>query len=228
MPLSFAVRRRSPWLLALLLTAFSFAPAQQDKDTPQGMFKGSTDIGTTQPGASIFEAATSTYKVSGGGEDVWAAADDFRYTWTKVSGDLTFTGDVNLQQPSTHAKAKGMLMIRQSLDPGSPYVDVAIHGDGHIDLQWRAIQGGETKDTDLPEHGTVRVRIERRGDHFTAYAFTGEMETPNAPSVTIPLTNPVYVGIGVCSHDTHNLQTVTFSNLKLSQADHTVTAAQLR
>ena len=220
--------RCSSLLLALVLTAPAFAPAQTGADTAQGLFQGSRDIGKAQPGASTYDPATKTYTLNGGGLDVWSGSDDFRYTWTKMAGDVTFSADMRVSQPPTFPKSKGMLMIRQSLDPGSPYVDIAEHGDGHIDLQWRATPGGETKDVDLPEHSAVRLRIERRGDRFTAYALTGGMETPNAPSITIPMGNPVYVGIGVCSHDVHALQTVTFSNIKIDGGDHTVTAAQLR
>ena len=220
--------RRSSLLITLLLAAPALAPAQSGKDTAQGIFQGSKDIGNAQPGASTYDPATKTYTLNGGGLDVWGGSDDFRYTWTKMSGDITFTADMRVAQPPTFPKSKGMLMIRESLDPGSPYVDIAEHGDGHIDLQWRATPGGETKDVDLPEHSAVRLRIERRGDRFTAYALTGGMETPNAPSISIPMQTSVYVGLGACSHDVHALQTVTFSNIIIDHGEQKVTAAQLR
>lgn len=195
----------------------------------QPRFEGSTDIGHPQQGASVFQAATGAYRVSGGGQDVWGAADDFRFTWVRFSGDGSITADVQVAQPATHAKAKGMLMFRQSLDPGSPYADIALHGDGHIDLQWRATPSGETKDADLPEHNTVRLRIERRGDRFTAYTITpGERQTADPLSISIPMQDPVYVGIGVCSHNTSALQTVTFSNIELRHETSTPDKAARR
>lgn len=217
------------WLPSFVLIAGltpGLGAAQHAPDASQAAFSQSIDIGKAQPGASIYEAATQSYRLSGGGDDVWGAADDFRFAYTPMSGDVTIAADILLTQPSTHAKAKGMLMIRQSLDPGSPYVDVALHGDGHVDLQWRATQGGETKDVDVPSTGAVRVRLVRRGDRFTAYVLTGLLETPNAPAISVPMQNPVYVGLGVCSHNTGALQTATFSHLEISHGERKVHALQ--
>ncbi len=180
------------------------------------------DIGAAQPGSTTFDPKTGSYRLSGGGQDVWGTADDFRFTWIKFTGDGSITADVQVAQPPTHAKAKGMLMFRQSLDPGSPYADVALHGDGHIDLQWRTSAGGDTRDTDLPAHGTIRLRLVRKGDQFTASAIpaTGGAE-PQPLSMNIPMQGPVYLGIGVCSHSTTQLQDVTFSNLTIDHLTST-------
>jgi hypothetical protein len=40
------------------------------------------------------------------------------------------------------AHRKAALMIRQSLDPGAAYADVALHGDGLTSLQSRATADG--------------------------------------------------------------------------------------
>ena len=198
---------------ALTLSAL----AQQPVPTSQNAFHASTDIGKAQHGSTAFDAAAGIYRIAGGGADVWGAADDFRFTWVKVSGNAALSADVNVAQPSTYPKAKGMLMFRQSLDPGSPYADISLHADGHITLAWRAVQGGPTKDTDLPEHGSVHLRIVREGNQFTAYASSGAGETTAPPSITIPMPATVFVGLGVCSHDTNALQTVTFSGVAIAQ-----------
>ena len=212
-------RARGPlFLVASMLASAGVAVSQSSNSAPHGLFAGASDIGQTQAGSNAFDPATNTYLVKGGGFDVWSTHDDFHLTWVKFTGDGSLTADVQVAQPAVHAKAKGVLMFRQSLDKGSAYADVALHGDGHIDLQWRASNGGETKDTDLPEHGVTRVRIVRKGDVFTAYALTGDQETPAAPSVTVPMHGVVYVGLGVCSHSTTDLQTVSFSNVRLEPA----------
>ncbi|MGI4829842.1 MAG: hypothetical protein ACRYFU_16850 [Janthinobacterium lividum] len=208
----------SSLIASLLFATAGLAAAQSNSAPGQGLFPGGSNIGDTQPGSTAFDPTTGNYQVKGGGFDVWSTHDDFHLTWVKFTGDGSLTADVQVAQPAVHAKAKGVLMFRQSLDTGSAYADVALHGDGHIDIQWRATNGGETKDTDLPEHGTTRVRIVRKGDIFTAYALTGEKETPAAPSVTVPMHGTVYVGLGVCSHSTTELQTVTFTNVKLEPA----------
>ena len=57
-----------------------------------GIFSGSTDVGTPSTigaGSARFDPATRVYTIAGGGENMWAAADHFRYVWTKVSGDVS-------------------------------------------------------------------------------------------------------------------------------------------
>ena len=198
---------------AVLLLSTPFAQTQQGA---QGAFQGSTDVGTAQRGTSNYDAANASYQVSGGGDDVWGTADAFRYTWTRVSGDITLAADVKVAQPGTYPKAKGMLMIRQNLEPGSPYADIAIHADGHITLQYRLTQGGETKDTDMPEHGDLRLQIARRGDVYTASVLS-DYGGP-APSVTLTMQGPVYVGLGACSHSVSALQKVSFSHVQIVPA----------
>lgn len=205
----------------ILLAASLLVPASLHAQQPAstvGFFRGSADIGTAQKGTASFDAVTGSYRVSGGGDDVWGTADAFRFTWTQLPGDGSLTADVQIEQPSTHPSAKGMLMIRQSLDPGSPYADIAIHGDGHITLQYRLAQGGQTKDTDLPQKSATRLRIERKGDVFTASVVDPSDAKAPSPSITLSLKGPVYVGLGVCSHSTAALQTVVFRNVKVNSA----------
>ncbi len=207
---------RSALLFAAILLTPALVSSQQSDGGVGGIFKGSGDIGQAQLGSSNYDPATQTYTVKGGGADVWGAADDFRFTWTKITGDAALVADVQVSQPSTHPKAKGMLMVRQSLDPGSPYADIAVHGDGHVTLQYRLTAGGETKDTDLPQTAVKRLQITRKGDLYTATVVSGNSSASAGPSITIPMQGSVYVGLGVCSHSTTALQAVTFRHVQMT------------
>ena len=202
---------------ALVLT-FPSSPAaiphQREAAVP-GPFQTSTDIGSAQRGVTTYNAAGPAYEVMGGGDDVWGTADAFRFVWTRVSGDASLAANLHINAPVSYRISKGMLMFRASLEPGSPYADVAIHADGHITLQYRLTPGGETKDVTLRENNVPRLRIVRRGDRFTVYAGTEKTGTANPPSITIPMDGRIYVGLGVCSHNTDSLQGVTFSNITL-------------
>ena len=206
------------WLLvgALLLPV---AGGAQDRATkPVGAFQGSSDIGQTQPGQTSFDPSTKSYRMSGGGVDIWGTADAFSYTWRRMAGNGTLSASVAFERPLAYPISKGVLMFRQSLDPGAAYADVAIHADGHITLQYRATQGGETKDVTLPEHGPTRVQVERNGDVFTASAVFADGHLGTPASINVPMHDPVYVGLGVGSHNDHALQTVLFSDVKLTGA----------
>ena len=205
---------------SLLLSApvlFSFLPQSSSK-TSRGLFEGETDIGSTRKGSTVYDSTKGEYRVSGGGADMWGAADDFHFGWVRLSGDVTLTADVRFPSDGgTIPLKKAVLIVRQSLDPGAPYADVAIHGDGHITLQYREAQGGPTADVTSAEHGSTRLRIERKGDQFISYAGPADGKLAATGPVKIVLHDPVYVGIGMCAHKADGMETAIFSNVKIER-----------
>lgn len=200
-------------LSATALVLPLFALAQPLVKGAVGIFTGSTNIGTTREGSTVYSPSTGAYQVTGGGADIWGTTDDFHFAWVQVSGDVNLTADVRFPASSAERLRKAVLMIRQSLDPGSAYADVAIHGDGHINLQFRTVAGGETDDTLSTQHGSTRLRIEREGNQLMAsVGEPGGMLVPVA-SVTVVMRDPVYLGIGVCAHG-NDVEQAIFSNLK--------------
>jgi TolB protein len=221
---------RMLYLLIAVVAVSCAAGVAQQRST--GIFAGSTDIGAIRPGSTIYLPADAAhgdeYRVTGGGADMWGAADAFHLSWVRLQGDTVFNADVLLPANGIPALAKAVLIFRQTLDPGSPYVDAAIHGDGHITTQYRNLPGGKTEDTTATVHGApgnwTRLRIERRGNTFTVSAgpadgasnSTADNSTLLASEpVTVKLHGPVYVGIGVCAHSPDGLATVTFANVRI-------------
>jgi TolB protein len=186
----------------------------------QGVFPNSSDIGTTKPGSSVYDPAAKAYKVTGGGADMWFAADDFHFDWVKLRGDVTITADIAFTPQPAQQLAKAVLIVRQSLDPASAYADVAIHGDGHITLQYRATTANQTEDKTAPEHKATRLKLTRKGNVFTAYAQKPDGSMDAFATYTLPMTGDVYVGLGVCAHDANGLATATFSNVSVEHAAH--------
>jgi hypothetical protein len=200
---------------ALLLPCLCFAQKQASEAT--GIFAGSTEIGTTRKGSTVYVPASGEYQVAGGGSDLWGTTDDFHFTWVRLSGDVSLTADIRFPASSPEALRKALLMVRQSLDPGSAYADAAIHGDGHIDLQFRKVDGGKTDDALSTQHGSTRLRIERKGDQFTVFAGEPGQSLIPVPPVTIVMQGPVYIGIGVCAHNANAVEEAIFSNVKIEQ-----------
>jgi regulation of enolase protein 1 (concanavalin A-like superfamily) len=199
--------------LAVTLSTAIVVAAQE----PQGIFAGSTDVGKTEKGSTVYEAASGSYRVTGGGADMWGSTDAFHFSWVRLSGDATLTADVHFPAGDLAPLEKAVLIFRQSLDAASAYADVAIHADGHITLQYRVVSGGKTEDVTSAEHGSVRLRIERKGNRFTAFTGSGDGKLTAFSARTVPMEDPVYVGVGVCSHDAEGLATVTFSNVAIQQ-----------
>ncbi len=199
--------------LILFLTATAL-PAQPPRF---GLFDAHSDIGVT-PKAGTATLESGTYKVTGGGANVWATADAFQFTYRRLYGDFTLTADVAFEGKGTVLHRKAMLMARTQLTPDSPYADIALHGDGLTSLQYRPAPGGTT----IESRGTIaapaRLRLVKKGDLFTAWAapaLTAPFE--KVAEVTVAMDGTLYVGLGVCSHDANILETAMFSNVTLTR-----------
>lgn len=181
-----------------------------------GLFERQGDVGENpKAGAAEYDAATGEYRVTGGGANIWASVDAFHFLWKRVSGDVTLTADVKFVGAGAVAHRKAVLMIRQTLDPDSAYADVSLHGDGLTSLQFRPKAGEATSETRSELNMPVRIRIERRGNEFRIFAGKAGEELTSTGPVTVALEDPVYVGIGVCSHDAGVLETAIFSNVRI-------------
>lgn len=183
-----------------------------------GIFEGHGDVGTVlQPGSLQYDVATKTYTVSGSGENMWLAADDFQFAWKEVSGDVALTADISFVGSGGNEHRKAVLMLRQSLDADSAYVDVALHGDGLASLQYREEKGAATHEIQSNISAPQRLRIEKRGDYvyvLLSAASDGEPQ-PSGAAMRIPLNGKIYVGIGVCAHDKNAVAKAKFSNVEL-------------
>ncbi|HZO51421.1 MAG TPA: hypothetical protein VFB63_01825 [Bryobacteraceae bacterium] len=201
---------------AVLLLSQIPPVAAQPANTP--FYEAHGDIGDTpQAGAVEFNAASGEYRVTGGGANIWAAKDAFHFAYKRVTGDFTLTADVQLVGAGVNAHRKAVLMARQDLDPGSAYADIAFHGDGLTSLQYRLTPGGPTQEQRSALKGPMRIRLQRRGNQFTIQAGApGEALTTTGPQ-TLAMSDPIYVGIGVCSHDASVLETAVFTNVRLEQ-----------
>jgi regulation of enolase protein 1 (concanavalin A-like superfamily) len=184
-----------------------------------GIFERDADVGDTpKTGAIEFNADTGNYRVTGGGDNIWAKVDAFHFAWRQISGDVVVTADVKFVGTGAVDHRKAVLMIRQNLDRDAAYADVALHGDGLTSLQFRPSAGAETLEQRSTLNMPTKIRIARRGNQFTMYAAKeGEELAPTGPA-TVVLQDPVYVGIGVCSHDANVLETAIFSNVRIETA----------
>ncbi len=206
--------------LAFLASASALFP--QSNPAKIGMFEGSGDVGTVlHPGSVKMDEASKTYIVTGSGQNIWAAEDDFQFVWKKVSAsDVTLGAEIRMTGVGGDRHRKGVLMIRQSLEPDSAYADVAVHGDGLTSLQFRGKKGGATQEIEASVSGPQRVEIEKAGDHFSMWIGNDERSLQFSGALTfVTLTAPFYVGIGVSAHDKDDVQTMKFSNVLFRSAE---------
>ena len=121
-------------------------------------------------GSAEFDAATRQYKITGTGTDIWAKADQFHYVWREMSGNFAVTATAKfLTEGIAHRKA--VIMLRKSLDTDSPFVHLAIHGDGTPAVQFRNTKADNTNTVDFPIEGpgTWKLKLVRQGTTITVW-----------------------------------------------------------
>jgi len=181
-----------------------------------GNFENNGDVGQIKlPGSSEFLPERTQYRIQGSGANIWAKEDAFQFLWKKTAGDLVFSVDVGWVGEGKLKHRKACAMVRQDLEADSPYVDVAVHGDGLIELQYRKEKGGMTMGVRTPIQSPATVKLERDADVFTVSVAKkgGPFQPVGATSLALP--DPVYVGLAVCSHDANVSETAVFSNVVL-------------
>ena len=198
---------------------------------PLGIFKGQTDVGAALvPGSSGYNAATRQYTIVSAGYNVWYQRDEFRYVWTKMSGDVSLAADVSFPDTAGYDDRKAILVIRQSLDDDAKEAVVALHGGGLMHLAWRANKGEMMKEmrvnhrkdhsTDSLNTGLARrIGIEKRGDAFAVLiSMRGEPMHQIGDPVQLHIDGPFYVGIGFVSHLPATVDTAVLSHVVLVNA----------
>lgn len=203
-------------LFALLLAPGHHDVAQAPGQN-LGLLQGHQDVGEIlHPGNTVFDPVKDTYTVTGSGDNLWFKSDDMQFAWKRVSGDVSLTADIDFVGSTGNNHRKAALMIRQSLDPGSSYADVARHGDGLTSLQFRLGPSEVTREVETAVTAPHRVRIVKSGAFVYVFVgnSTGEMRFSGA-SMHLPFSGDFYVGLAVCSHDKNVSETAVFSHVKI-------------
>ena len=184
-----------------------------------GIFTNSDDVGAPPiKGAAEFDASTRQYKITGSGTDIWAKADQFHYVWREISGNFAVTATAKfLTDGIGHRKA--VIMLRKSLDSDSPFVHLAIHGDGTPSVQFRKTKADDTNTVDFPIEGpgTWKLKLVRQGTTITVWISKDGAPLRELGHTPNQLGSPILVGLGVSSHTQKATNTVLFSDVSVEQ-----------
>jgi TolB protein len=216
----------SPWMrmrrLLLLgaLGRFLNAGSASGQEATLGLFEEHADIGTVQKAGSVeYDPGQRTYRVAGGGENMWSTRDAFHYVWQRTSGDVSLAADIRWIGTEGNAHRKAGLIIRQSLDPDSAYADVVVHGNGLTSIQYREVRGGPTREIQSNVSAPRRIRIEKAGDSVSmSVAREDETLDSAGASFKIRFGESFLIGLGVCAHDKDALEKAVFSNVEFGSA----------
>ncbi|MFC1637309.1 LamG-like jellyroll fold domain-containing protein, partial [Planctomycetota bacterium] len=163
---------------------------------------------------SFVEAPAGTYTMTGSGVDIWDTADEFHFAFKEFTGAGTIITKVESVQ-NTQEFAKAGVMIRDTLDADSRYAGVFITPENGVRFQYRNTSGGVT-DRQFVEGITAPqwVKLERSsGGLVRAYYSADGTTWERFNLIQVTMNTPMYIGLGVTSHDAALTCEAKFSNV---------------
>jgi hypothetical protein len=204
-----------------------FHRATKSFNAPLGVFGAQSDIGAAlAPGSASYDDASKRYTINSAGYNIWYNRDEFRYLWTKMSGDVSLAASVTFPNAAGYGDRKAVLVIRQDLDDDSKEMMVALHGAGLIHLAQRPAKNADIReDFKLPNKAAaagappIRIGIEKHGDTFTLFvSLAGEPIHAVGTTGALHLDGPFYVGVGFTSHQPVTVDSSVLSDVVLEGA----------
>jgi TolB protein len=209
--------KRALWGL-LIATLAGTCLAAESSVGNLGLFSSQADVGAcARPGSAQFEAASQTYTVAGGGENMWFTNDAFHFVWKQVSGDVRLSAGIEFVGSGGNAHRKACLLVRQSLSSESAYADAALHGDGLTSLQYREADGERTYEIQANLKAPRFLRIDKMGGYVSmSVSADGQTWKPAGGSFRLALRDPFYVGLGVCAHENKAIERAVFREVRIN------------
>lgn len=174
-----------------------------------------TEVGESLPGGQQV-ISPNEMMIYGGGNDIWAEQDQFRFVWQKVKGDFTISAQVTSLE-FLDAFSKAGLMVRGSLDPDAPHAFICAFPSGGVEMGWR-MESGDVMSAEGGGQGefpNISFRIRRAGSDILIDYSTAPGEWKTEGPLSIPAIGEVaYVGIATLSHDNSELVEATYSNIQ--------------
>ena len=205
-----AMKEAPPVLQLPEMAAQLHEPPAEDDPAPWT----ATDINQSLPGGQKVHTP-NRMDIHGGGTDIWAATDQFRFLWQRAVGDFELHATIK-SLADTHVYAKAGLMVRHTLEPSSAHLLLHVFPNAEVLTGWRP---EDSKDMEQKSLATaqfpIRLRLQRKGDMLEAgYARPGQRETVTRFRVSEALKGEVHVGFAVLSHDNHCLTTAEFEDIR--------------
>ena len=197
-------------------TGREFAPIENwtfgDVNTLVVHFRG-------QPAGFLESAGTIT--LSAAGTDIWSTVDEFRYAFKRLTGDGSIVARVD-SITNTNVWAKGGVMIRETLDPGSRHAMVVVTPGSGVAFQRRLTNNDVSIGTTQAGITAPRwVKLTRAGNLLTAQHSADGVAwvdvvgaAGTTTSDTVVMGGTIYIGVALTSHAANVACTAVFSGIK--------------
>ena len=202
------------------LLSFTFALAHGQTES-LAIFTDHEDIGAVKH-AGDAQYADGTYTLSGSGTNMWLEQDEFHFVYKVLRGDFTVSAQVEFVGDGVDPHRKIGWVARENLSTGSPMVNASTHGDGLTALQYRLEQDSLTQESKSEVQGPTTLTLQRRGSTFLM------ISTSDTISTQAVLSQDLYVGIYVCSHNPDVIETANFRNVSIQMDPPDLDVSDLR
>lgn len=173
------------------------------------------DVGAVAATGSASHSS-GTFSIEGSGADIWGTADEFRYVYQQVSGDVTITARIASVQ-NTNVWAKAGVMVRESLAAGSKHAMSVVTPSKGTSFQRRTSTNGSSAHTTVSAIAAPYwVRIVRSGNTLSSYYSSNGSSWTSNGSATITMSTDVYVGLVTASHNDGTLCSASMDNVTVS------------
>jgi regulation of enolase protein 1 (concanavalin A-like superfamily) len=159
------------------------------------------------------------WTVTGGGADIWNAADQFNFASITVNGDATIIAKVSSLQNSDPGSgwSKAGIMFRNDSTAGSANVSIVQSYGNGVSFQWRSTAGGN------PSYFAVGginpptwLKLVRSSSTFTGFYSADGSNWVQVTNQSVTLNTNVLVGLDVTAHNNSALNTATFTNVSVA------------
>jgi len=209
-------------------TKFFFSEAERQLDPVQNWTgNGATEVSLWTRGYPAVETVVVTetsgkVNLPGAGADIWNTSDEFTYAYKTLTGDGALVVRVVSNGTGTNEWAKGGVMIRDSLNGGSTHAMMAITAGGGngASFQYRAAADGASTavDSGVAIAPPYWAKIERFADTLTGYVSADGKTWSQIGTTPITMTDPVYIGLCVTSHESGVDRTYQFDSITATGA----------
>jgi glucosylceramidase len=197
------------------LNWFQFSGSRQPLPAPWT----TADLGTVGlAGATSY--SDGTFTVNGSGDDIWNAADAFRFVQQPASGVCDIRARVASVQ-NTDPWAKAGVMLRESTNASARNVAVLITPGNGVTFQIRTSPGGTTTSTTVGGIAAPRwVRLARTASNSFAgyYSADGANWIQIGANTSLSLSNTLLAGLTVTAHNNSSVCSAMLDNVSLNQA----------
>lgn len=196
-----------------------------------GMFTDTQDIGSPAVAGSVgYNAATGMYTVIGGGSDIWAGSDQFRFVRTSF---IAADGDLVARVASvgnSNVWAKAGVMFRNGSAANAAFAMVVVTPGSGVSFQTRSSAGAAaSSQTVVGVKAPIWVRLRRSGANtFSAYySSNGSTWTQLGASRTVTMPTSIAAGLAVTSHNNATTTTAAFGNVSLQAVNRSAVQSLL-